>query len=284
MQLLTIQRAHTRTAQFSDMGTTAQGLADILRQGTNVRALGRAHRYIQFITFKTEQLQGMYCDLARLAGYEPAAVLVDVLNDDGSLAMGARLHAFAERNGLRIGTIADLIHFRLLNETTVQRVQGGEVKTAFGVFEMHVFRELDSAKLHMALTLGDIEPHRPCLVRVHLAAALRDLLWTEIPGQLPGWNSARCLERIAAEREGVFVLLDQRESEQHVLDTIEVALGRQPAPETAIDGSHNVYNLIGVGSQILRQLGVGKMRVMGPPIRYNAISGFGLEVVEHLSC
>lgn len=224
------------------------------------------------------------CDLARLAGYEPAAVLVDVLNDDGSLAMGKRLREFADRNALRIGTIADLIHFRLLNETTVQRVEIGEVKTAFGVFQMHVFREADSAKLHVALTLGDIEPHRPCLVRVHLAAALRDLLWTEIPGQLPGWNSARCLERIAAEGEGVFVLLDQPETEQHVLDTIDVALGRQPAPETVIDGGHSVYNLVGVGSQILRQIGVGKMRVMGPPIRYNAISGFGLEVVEHLSC
>ena len=223
------------------------------------------------------------CDIARLAGFAPAAVLADVLDEDGNLATGARLRDFAARHDLRIGTIADLIQFRLLNETTVHRVRRGEVQTAYGIFELHQFRDADDGRVHLALSHGVVEPATPTPVRVHVAAALRDLLWTDVPGQSRNWNIARCLEHIQSEGHGVLVLLNQAESEQHLLASIDVALGTQTVPDPGAHTIHNVHSLVGVGSQILRQLGVGRMRLMGPPARYNAISGFGLEVVEYLS-
>jgi 3,4-dihydroxy 2-butanone 4-phosphate synthase/GTP cyclohydrolase II len=146
---------------------------------------------------------------------------------------------------------------------------------------LSVFREPESGAVHTALSLGRVDPAEPVLVRVHLQASLRDLLGTQVPGQPPGWNAARCLERIAREGTGVFVLLDQPESPEYRLASIATALGDTAAalPPRAPNTTHT---LVGVGSQILRHLGVGKMRVMGPKIRYNAISGFGLEVVEHI--
>ena len=222
------------------------------------------------------------CDLARLAGFEPAAVLADVLNSDGTLATGASLSEFARTHKLPIGTIAGLIQFRLLHEQTVERIREGEVQTAFGAFRLHVFREAESGGVHIALTRGQVVPTEPTLVRVHVGAALRDLLWTDVPGQARNWNPARCLERIDREGRGVLVLLDQREDAAHLLASVAAALGEtEPAPPVRRLAA-NVHSLVGVGSQILRQLGIGRMRVMGPSIRYNAISGFGLEVVEYL--
>jgi len=223
------------------------------------------------------------CDLARLAGFEPAAVLADVLNDDGTLATGQRLLDFAHRFGLCVGTIAGLIEFRLNNETTVHRIREGEVQTARGAFRMHVFRDADDGQVHVALVRGDVDARTPTLVRVQGYAALRDLLGTDVPGQPRNWNAARCLERIDSEGRGVLVLLTQPETEHHLLASVEAALGAPPAGEGAAERGTNVHSLIGVGSQILRQLGVGRMRLMGPPMRYNAISGFGLEVVEHVT-
>jgi 3,4-dihydroxy 2-butanone 4-phosphate synthase/GTP cyclohydrolase II len=222
------------------------------------------------------------CDLARLAGHEPAAVIAEVLNDDGTLATGTALRDFARAHGLALGSIASLIQFRLLNEATVELLREGDVQTAWGDFRLSVFREPESGALHTALSLGRIDPAEPVLVRVHLQAALRDVLGTQVPGQPPGWNPARCLERIAREGKGVFVLLDQPETAEHRLASVATALGDRAAALPPMK-PNTTHTLVGVGSQILRRLGVGKMRVMGPRIRYNAISGFGLEVVEHLS-
>jgi 3,4-dihydroxy 2-butanone 4-phosphate synthase/GTP cyclohydrolase II len=222
------------------------------------------------------------CDLARLAGHEPAAVIAEVLNDDGTLATGAALRDFARTHGLALGSIASLIQFRLLNEATVSVFREGEVQTAWGRFRLSVFRERESGALHTALSLGSISADEPVLVRVHLQASLRDLLGTKVPGQPQGWNASRCLERIAHEGAGVFVLLDQPETTEYRLASIATALGDHAAalPPRAPNTNHT---LVGVGSQILRHLGVGRMRVMGPRIRYNALSGFGLEVVDYLA-
>lgn len=220
------------------------------------------------------------CDLARLAGREPAAVIAEVLNGDGTLATGMALREFAQAHGLPIGSIASLIQFRLMNEATVELIREGEVETTWGRFRLSVFREPESGAVHTALSLGHIDPADAVLVRVHLQASLRDVLGTQVPGQPPGWNAARCLERIAREGRGVFVLLDQPEAVEHRLASVATALGdRTTAPALA---PNTTYTLVGVGSQILRALGVGRMRVMGPRIRYNAISGFGLEVVDYL--
>jgi 3,4-dihydroxy 2-butanone 4-phosphate synthase/GTP cyclohydrolase II len=147
---------------------------------------------------------------------------------------------------------------------------------------MHVFRDADDGQVHLALVRGAIDPAVPALVRVQGGAALRDLLCTDIPGEKRNWNAARCLERIDREDGGVLVLLSQPETERHLLASVEAALGAARASDAAPERPPNVQSLVGVGSQILRQLGVGRMRLMGPPIRYNAISGFGLEVVEHV--
>ncbi|MFM7273182.1 MAG: 3,4-dihydroxy-2-butanone-4-phosphate synthase [Gammaproteobacteria bacterium] len=222
------------------------------------------------------------CDLARLAGHEPAAVLAEILDHEGSLATGASLQAFAQTHGLPIGSIAGLIQFRLLHEATVEPIREGEVQTAWGAFRLHAFRESGSGAIHVALCQGRIDAAVPVLVRVHVASALRDLAWTRMPGQGPNWNAARCLERIARDGNGVFVLLDQTEGREHLMASIGAALGsgERVAPTRSPQTTHT---LVGVGSQILRRLGVGRMRLMGPPIRYNAISGFGLEVVEYLA-
>jgi 3,4-dihydroxy 2-butanone 4-phosphate synthase/GTP cyclohydrolase II len=221
------------------------------------------------------------CDLARLAGHEPAAVLAEILDHDGSLATGASLQAFANTHGLPIGSIAGLIQFRLLHEATVEPLREGDVQTAWGPFRLHAFRESETGALHLALCLGRFDPGVPTLVRVHVASALRDLAWTQMPGQGQNWNAARCLERIAREGSGVFVLLEQSESREHLMASIGAALGSGERA-TLARSSQATHTLVGVGSQILRRLGVGRMRLMGPPIRYNAISGFGLEVVEYL--
>lgn len=220
------------------------------------------------------------CDLARLAGYEPAAVMVDVLNGDGTLATGEALFAFARRHGLRVGTIAGLIQFRLQHETTVRQIRDGVVQTAWGPFHLHVFRDIDDTQVHLALVRGKISTDALVLVRVQQIAALRDVLGAEVPGSAPDWNAARCLERIAQEGSGVLVLLTQREAEEQLLVRVGAVLGDAAGAGTL--RPPDALNMIGVGSQILRQLDVGRMRLMGPSIRYNAISGFGLEIVEYL--
>ncbi len=220
------------------------------------------------------------CDLARLAGFEPAAVMVDVLNGDGTLATGETLFAFAHRHGLRVGTIAGLIQFRLNHETTVQRIREGDVQTAWGAFRLHVFRDVDDGQVHLALARGQIDAQSPTLVRVQQTAALRDVLGTDVPGRGRDWNAGRCLERIEREGSGVLVLLAQPETGEQLLASVEVALGESAAG--GLVRLRNALSVVGVGSQILRQLGVGRIRLMGPPIRYSAISGFGLEIVEHL--
>lgn len=220
------------------------------------------------------------CDLARMAGFEPAAVIVEIMNADGTMARRPDLEQFAEQHDLKIGTIADLIHYRVVNEKTIEKVSSGPVQTDFGEFEMTSFRDTTEGKVHIALVMGDVDADTPTLVRVHVATSVRDLLGAQAAGTNPGWSIRRALERVAAEGAGVVVLLGSEEQEEDVLRDVDTALGEAPAPRTNTEGSANTYFTVGVGSQILRELGVGKMRLMGAPIKYNAISGFDLEVVS----
>lgn len=220
------------------------------------------------------------CDLARMAGFEPASVIVEIMNADGTMARRADLEQFAQTHGLKIGTIADLIHYRVLHEKTVEHVSTGTVQTDYGEFALHSFRDTTEGKVHVALVKGEIDPAEPVLVRVHVPGSVRDLLGAQPPGSSPGWNMRRCLERVAEVGRGVVVLLAADESNDDMMRGIDIALGREPAPRAHSEGSHKTYLNVGVGSQILRELGVGKMRLMGAPVKYNAISGFDLEVVE----
>lgn len=222
------------------------------------------------------------CDLARLAGFDPSAVIVEIMNDDGSMARRPDLEKFAEEHGIKIGTIADLIHYQVLNEQSVECVSKGTINTDYGPFDLYTFRDKLDGEIHFAMTRGNITAGQPTLVRVHLASTVRDLLGAQAPDR-PNWNLQRCLKRVADENHGVVVLLHSRETADDLLDGVEIALGSTPPPRPVADGSSNAYLTVGLGSQILREVGVGKIRLMGPPIKYNAISGFELEVVEFVS-
>ena len=220
-------------------------------------------------------------DLARMAGFEPAALIVEIMNEDGTMARRPQLEAFALKHDLRMGTIADLIQYRALHEQSVELRDSKTVQTEFGAFELHTFLDLIDDTVHYALTRGVIEEERETLVRVQTINALRDVLGTCIEGD-QGWSYRRAMEYIAAHDNGAVVLIGQSVSAQQQL--AEVLQFPRPSSVTSQSGSAGVqnYRVIGTGSQILKRLGVGKMHLMSAPIHFNALSGFNLEVTDFI--
>jgi 3,4-dihydroxy 2-butanone 4-phosphate synthase/GTP cyclohydrolase II len=219
------------------------------------------------------------CDLARLAGFEATGVICEVMNDDGSMARRPDLERFAAEHGLKIGTIADLIHYRALNESTVEKLGEGEVSTDHGPFTLHTYRDRLNGELHFALSLGELTAEEPLLARVTLPVTVRDLLGIHAEGTT-GWSVSRVLARIQAEGRGVLVLLASQESSADQLVNLQIAQGTKPAPVTPSANGRHTYLTIGIGSQILRDLGARRLRLRGAPIKYNAISGFDLVVTD----
>ena len=220
------------------------------------------------------------CDLARLAGFEAASVIVEIMNTDGSMAQRAELEAFAAQHGLKIGTIADLIHYRAVNEKTVSCIQKRRIQTQYGGFNLLTYLDRARQEKHFALTLGELQGEPP-LVRVHVGNMARDVLKIRRPadGDYVPWTYDQAAQMIAAEGRGVIVLLCHNETPADVEDSIDWMLsGRQERPSPDL-----VYKQVGTGSQILKDLGVSKMRLMSAPFRFNAISGFDLEVVEYIN-
>jgi len=216
-------------------------------------------------------------DLARLADAEPAAVIVEILNDDGSMARRPELEAFASTHNLKIGTIADLIEYRNLNETSIKQVAQCHLPTEYGDFELFTFQDVIDNQLHYALKKGDIDNHKPTLVRVHLHNAFSDLL-----GSTRSLNRSmtlpQALQRIADEG-GILVLLGRQEDIVEQVKQFEME-DRGDKPQAADwKGSSRT---VGVGSQILATLGVKQMRLLSKPVKYHALSGYGLEVVEYI--
>jgi 3,4-dihydroxy 2-butanone 4-phosphate synthase / GTP cyclohydrolase II len=220
-------------------------------------------------------------DLARLAGLEPAAVIVEILNEDGTMARRPDLEVFARQHGLRIGTIADLIRHRLQTEHTVERVAEAPVKTEFGEFRLVTYQDAVDNTVHLALVRGTLKPDTPTLVRVHLRNTLQDVLCVQHEDF--GWPLRRAMHRIAEEGAGVIVLLRKPEASRELLQQIVSLNKQQPLEEHPHDPRH-VLRTYGIGAQILSDLGVRKMRVLSAPKRMQAISGFGLEVVEYVPC
>jgi 3,4-dihydroxy 2-butanone 4-phosphate synthase/GTP cyclohydrolase II len=217
-------------------------------------------------------------DLARLADCEPAAVIVEILNPDGSMARRPELEVFAREHGLKIGTIADLIEYRNLNETTIIKVAECELPTEFGDFQLHTFKDVIDEQIHYALVKGDIDPTDPALVRVHLHNTFSDLLGST-RGVNRSMNLPKAMQRIG-EEGGVLVLLGAKENiEQQVQQFAAEDRGDVAAGKTWEGSSRTV----GVGSQILVSLGVKKMKLLSKPVKYSGISGYGLEVVEYIS-
>lgn len=216
-------------------------------------------------------------DLARLAGAEPAAVIVEILNEDGSMARRPELEAFAQKHDLKIGTIADLIEYRNLNETTIEKVAECKLPTEYGEFDLITFRDVIDKQVHFALRKGQVSATEPTLVRVHLHDTLNDLLGSDRSIER-SMSLPRAMQRIADEG-GVLVLLGKQEDLVSQVRQFE-AEDRGEKPATA--KWQGTSRTVGVGSQILANLGVTKMRLLSRPKKYHALSGYGLEVVDYV--
>ena len=222
------------------------------------------------------------CDLARIAGFEPASVIVEIMNDDGTMARRPELEEFAKEHDLKIGTIADLIHYRVLNEKTIKLIDEGPIQTEYGEFLLQRYRDTLYERIHFVMKKGDIKGDEPTLVRVHVTNTVRDVMLADIPGD-KGWNMQRTIKHVAEEGKGVIVLLTQAEGTENLIFSSDVVLGKQVLSDASLRGGTEMNLNVGLGSQLLRESGIRKMRLMSSPVKYNAISGFDLEVVEFIS-
>ena len=222
------------------------------------------------------------CDLPRLAGLEPASVIVEILKDDGSMARRPDLEIMAEELGLKIGTIADLIRFRIENEKTVERVADAVLPTEFGDFRLVTYRDDPKGDVHFAMVRGEVDPNSPTVVRVHIHNPLEDL--TASIRNDAGWPLRDALRRVAEANSGVVVVLSNQitnaeliQRAQRYADEIEIE-GNPIQEQRPVDA----WRQVGLGAQILADVGIKKMLVMSNPRKYHAISGFGLEIVEYV--
>jgi 3,4-dihydroxy 2-butanone 4-phosphate synthase/GTP cyclohydrolase II len=215
------------------------------------------------------------CDLAAMAGLEPAAVICEILKEDGTMARLPDLIEFGREHGLKIGAIADLIHYRAANESLVERVGERGIETPFGPFRMCVYRDKVSRATHLALTRGDIRADAETLVRVHEPVSLLDVLETGGGGHAYSVPRALRLIADAGDQAGAIVLL-------HRPETADDLAARALPPETAAPARKFDLRNYGTGAQILRDLGVGKMKLLATPRKMPAMDGFGLEVTGYL--
>jgi len=223
------------------------------------------------------------CDLARLAGLEPSSVIVEILNEDGSMARRPDLEKFAAEHGLKIGTIADLIQYRIRHEKTVELVSDCLLPTRHGDFHLYAYQDIVGNDIHLALVKGEVHPEEPVLVRVHVQNSLCDLFES---ARDCGWPLRAAMDHIAAEGAGVIVVLRNYDTARDIVNRIEeYKHGIKPEPRADGKCSKNDEELrtIGVGAQILTDLGVRKMRVMSAPKHLHALAGFDLEVTEFVN-
>ena len=220
------------------------------------------------------------CDLARLAGFESAAVIVEIMNEDGTMARRDDLEHFAKKHDLKIGTIADLIHYRLVTEKTTQCVSERTVNTHYGEFTLKTYLDHARGEKHFALVMGDVSKGDAPLVRVHINRSARDLLAIEPREGFQSWSTHTALEAIAKEGRGVLVLLVYPETAEDMDRNIDQMLNI--SSEKTPPAGEVVYFQVGTGSQILMDLGISKMRLLSAPFKFSGISGFDLEVVEYV--
>ena len=221
------------------------------------------------------------CDLARLAGVEPAAVIVEILNEDGSMARRPDLEVFAEQHNLKIGTIADLIHYRIQHENTLERVSECVYPTEFGDFRLYAYQDKHDNNLHLALVMGQVSGDEPILVRVHARNLLDDLFASKRSDSTVSIREA--MQKIAEEGRGVLVVVRQTESNKSLVELIH----RYQLEDNGIKSSVPAVNaadwrMTGTGARILADLGVHKLKVLGTQKKYVGLSGFDLEVAEHV--
>jgi len=220
------------------------------------------------------------CDLARLAGLEPASVIVEILNQDGSMARRPDLHRFAQQHDLKVGTIAELIHYRIANEKSVERVAECEMPTEYGDFHLVAYQDIVNKSLHLALVMGEVSPEEPALVRVHVRNALGDLFGAQMEDS--GWPLRDAMRRVAENGQGIVVVLGQHESPKDLVHRIQNYREYDKSGKPVTREERHELRTHGIGAQILSDLGVRRMRVLSAPMVVHGLSGFGLEVVEYV--
>ena len=206
------------------------------------------------------------CDLAKLAGLQSAGVICEIMNDDGTMARRDDLIKFGEDNNIKVGTIADLIDYRLSSDSTVEAIHEKDVSNEFGDFKLIVWRDIINDEYHFSLSKGSLQSIESPLVRVQTHSILQDTLGIEDLGK--NWSIRKSLERISKEEAGLFVLINHRDAKSYWLNKLE---------DKEVEPKAN-RRVIGVGSQILRALDLKKISVLGTPTKYNAVSGFDIEI------
>ena len=221
------------------------------------------------------------CDLSRLAGLQPSAVIVEILNEDGSMARRDDLEKFAEKHALKIGTISDLISYRKENEKTVEHITECNLPTQYGEFILHAYQDTLKKRLHLALVKGILVSDEPTLVRVHIENPISDLTGSLAKDR--GWPVNDVLKRFSREERAVLVILCNQYTSIELINQIE----SYRLSKNKIDKKNtNVVwdtRTIGLGAQILSDLGIKKMRLLSAPKHIHALSGFGLEIVEYIN-
>lgn len=206
------------------------------------------------------------CDLAKLAGFQSAGVICEIMNDDGTMARRDDLIQFGEKHHIKVGTIADLIDFRLSSDSTIEAINKKTIKNEFGEFKLIVWKDNVNDEYHFSLTKGDLSKVESPLVRVQTQSILQDTLGIEEMGK--NWSIRKSIERISREEAGLFVLINHRDAKSYWLNKLE---------DKQIEPKRN-RRVIGVGSQICRALNLKKITVLGTPTKYNAVSGFNIEI------
>jgi len=214
------------------------------------------------------------CDLAKLAGLEPSSVIVEILNEDGTMARKKDLISFAKKHNLKIGTIEELIKYRISNEKTIQRISQQTIKTKYGSFVSIFYKDMLTSNIHFALIKNKISPEKTTLTRVHVQNTLTDTIGLLSPSS---WPIDDALKKISKSKQGALVYITNTMTES---DTSNIELIQQ---KKSNKGVYEDYRTVGIGAQILNDIGVRKMNLMSAPKKYHGINAFGLEVAKHIT-
>ncbi|MFL2698198.1 MAG: 3,4-dihydroxy-2-butanone-4-phosphate synthase [Gammaproteobacteria bacterium] len=214
-------------------------------------------------------------DLASLAGFDSSAVIVEIMNEDGTMARKKDLISFAKKHSLKLGTIADLIHYRNTNERSVEKLGETKVETRFGKFDLFAYEDTIFNQTHLVLKRGEISKEEACLVRVQTLNTIQDVMGINEFGKRPSFDQS--LSKISKEGTGVLLLLSKRESTEELKANFKFLQDKIYKDRASSEDNRTV----GVGSQILKDLGIGKIKLIGSKTNY-PLSGFDLEITEFI--
>ena len=215
-------------------------------------------------------------DLASLAGLDPSAVIVEIMNDDGTMARRGDLEKFALKHGLKIGTIADLIHYRNISERSIKLVDQAKVESEEGEFDLFAYEDTINGNIHIALVKGKLDSDKEIMVRVQQNNTLQDVIGINQFGSRLSFSQA--MNKINKEGSGVLLLLSHQETPKELLSNVSFLKGEKKVNENESPDSR----IVGVGAQILKDLGVKKIKLLGASAKY-PLTGFDLEITEFIN-